>query len=70
MGATVGFQGAQFGFELGLEVLAGADSGELGLVFFGEGELAVKVSAERGKAGALVGAFLEVGQFGTVAESA
>jgi hypothetical protein len=41
LGATVGFEGAQFGFELGLEVFAGADGGKLGLMFFGEGELAV-----------------------------
>lgn len=43
LGAAVGLEGSQFGFELGLEVLAGADEGELGFVVFGEGKPSIQI---------------------------
>jgi len=36
LGAGVGFEGAQLGFELGDEVLAGADGGERSFVLLGD----------------------------------
>jgi hypothetical protein len=47
LGAAAGFQGAHLGFEFRQEIAARAHWGEIGLVLFGKGELAIDVSAQR-----------------------